>query len=529
MNNISILDCTLRDGGYINDFNFGKKNISKIMNSLTKSNLDIIECGFLKDKEYNIDKSVFSCVTQIENFIPFDRYNSQFVAMIALGDIDVDKLKPYNGKSIDGIRLTFHKHQIKDAIKAAKRIKELGYNLFFQPVGTTSYSDIELINLIEETNKLMPYAFYIVDTLGILNKQSIIRIFELVDNNLSAEIKIGYHSHNNLQLAFSNAQALIALYGKREIILDSSVYGMGRGAGNLCTELITQFINDNVKNTYETSYYLDLIDAIVFNIFQKTPWGYNAPYYLAATHKCHPNYATYLLSKQTLTAEKMNALMSQIDKDKRDLFDKAYVEKKYLEFLKFDINDSENKKILKNKINGKSILLLGPGNSIAKNHSKIQKFINENDLYVISINNINNNISSNAIFISNIKRFDVMINELSNSDIYVTSNIKLNLENKEKIKLINYSSLLNSIFGVSDNSGLMAIKLLQSIGVKKIYLAGFDGYNYDVTDYSSHQLYYHIEKKKTLEDKNRKMIEGITKFRKNLSIEFITENNYEKI
>lgn len=102
--------------------------------------------------------------------------------------------------------------------------------------GDCFYSDIELLRLVEKINALRPYAFYIVDTLGSMYRNEVSHRFYLIDENMDPQIRLGFHGHNNMQLAFSNAQVLGKIQTKRTLILDSSVYGMGRGAGNLPTD-----------------------------------------------------------------------------------------------------------------------------------------------------------------------------------------------------------------------------------------------------------------------------------------------------
>ena len=98
-------------------------------------------------------------------------------------------------------------------------------------------------------------------------------MFHLLENNLDESISIGFHSHNNLQLSFSNAQELLMVHTKRNIIIDSSVLGMGRGAGNLCTELITHYINENIEGKYDTIPLLEIIDEHLSNIFNRDQMG----------------------------------------------------------------------------------------------------------------------------------------------------------------------------------------------------------------------------------------------------------------
>ena len=119
MARIQILDCTLRDGGYINDFAFGEHGIKNIISELTEANVDIIECGFLEDGEYNRDCSIFTNVEQIVPFIPKNRCNSMYVAMACYGEYSLSQLSPFDGTSIDGIRVTFHYDEIDKEIGRA--------------------------------------------------------------------------------------------------------------------------------------------------------------------------------------------------------------------------------------------------------------------------------------------------------------------------------------------------------------------------------------------------------------------------
>jgi len=234
MNNINILDCTLRDGGYVNQWQFGEKNIKKIISKLVESKIDIIECGFLSKKTVrNKDCSIFDSVSEVKDYLPNDRGSSTFVCMINFGEFAIEDIPTNDKSSIDGIRIAFHKKDKAAALKLCKEISDKGYLLFMQPMVAVSYTDEEFIDLIKEANKIMPFAFYIVDSFGVMRRNDLMRLYYLVDHNLEKSVTVGYHSHNNIQMAYSNAQALVDLKTKRKLIFDSSVFGMGRGAGNL--------------------------------------------------------------------------------------------------------------------------------------------------------------------------------------------------------------------------------------------------------------------------------------------------------
>ena len=191
-----------------------------------------------------------------------------FVATIAYGEISAEEIVPHQLGYIDGIRLTFHNSECEDTKRLAKDLMGKGYKVFIQPVGSTSYQDDELLALINDVNILNPYAFYIVDTLGSMYKNDLLRKFFLVEYNLNKDICFGFHSHNNLQLSFANAMTLLELHTDRHIIIDSSIFGMGRGAGNLNTELITHYINSNIENRYDLVAILELIDDVILPIYK---------------------------------------------------------------------------------------------------------------------------------------------------------------------------------------------------------------------------------------------------------------------
>lgn len=250
-----------------------------------------------------------------------------YVAMACYGEYDLSQLSPYDGTSIEGIRVTFHYNEIEEALKYCRDIQKKGYKVFVQPVGTSSYTDEQLLSLIHKVNEMRPYAFYLVDTLGLMDKDELLRFFYLINHNLINGINMGFHSHNNLQLSFSNCQALTTVESNRTISLDSSVYGMGRGAGNLNTELIANYLNNHCGANYVIEPILEIVDEYISKIREKYNWGYSVPYYLAAINGCHPNYASYLNSKNTLNVKSISTILRMIEPEKRSLFDKNLVEK----------------------------------------------------------------------------------------------------------------------------------------------------------------------------------------------------------
>lgn len=521
MNTVHILDCTLRDGGYCNQWDFGFDNVKMITSGLVDADIEIIECGFLTNKvNYNINSTRFTSVEKIAEIIPENRNGKMFVAMMNYGEYNIDVLPAYDGSSIDGIRVAFHKKNMLDALEICKKIKAKGYKVFIQPMVSLNYTDDEFFYLIKRTNEIEPYAFYIVDSFGNMKIKSLTKLFYVIEHNLSENIWIGFHSHNNMQLAFSNAQALVGIQTNRNLIIDSSIYGMGRGAGNLNTELFVEYLNETHSGKYKITPLLKIIDEILNNFYQKNYWGYSLPNYISAVHNAHPNYASYLDDKKTLTVENINEIFNMINSEKSVEFDKAYIEELYLEYMNRNIVHEERLSLFKKQLQDKKVLLIAPGKSSIE---EIDKFINllSSDILTISINHEHKYIDTDFIFISNLRRF-ASFNSEKKSKTIVTSNISA-----DKVYLIvSYKEILNNTEMVKDNAGLMCIKMLMNMGVKEILLVGFDGYSYNSADnYSLNEMEY-ITKKAVFDAMNNGMSKVISDFSREISIKFITSEKH---
>ena len=523
-----ILDCTLRDGGYINDWRFGKKTIVSILEKLEKANIDIIECGFLTRMVKDEACSLFNDIAQIEKVLPRQGRTAMYVAMIAIGEKELhpSELAPFDGKSLEGIRLTFHKGEIDQAMEWARIIQEKGYKVFMQPVGTGFYTDMELLQLVEKMNQLQPYAFYIVDTLGSMYRNEVSHRFYLIDENMRPEIHLGFHGHNNLQLAFSNAQVLGKIQTKRTLILDSSVNGMGRGAGNLPTELITQYINKNIASRYDVTMVMDIYDEYISAIRKKFEWGYSVPYHIAASNVCHPNYASYLINKQTLTMKDIEKIIQSIPEKYKILYDQSLIEELYVRYQSRNIDDSAAVQEISGWLSGRKILLLAPGKSLVSHYDSILRFVEEEHPFVISVNFADTRYPIDACFVSNHKRMDTIgleIRRMGGLRTILTSNIA----GGGGCVYVNYACYTNGDDMVSDNAGLMLLSLLKRCGAHTVYLAGFDGFHH------RHGGNYYSEELNSQEDegqvreKRKRIRKQLQELSAEMEITFITPSVYK--
>lgn len=522
MENVNILDCTLRDGGYCNQWRFGKNNIIKIINGLVEAGINIIECGFFTNKvQYNTEIAKFTTMEEIAEILPRNRQNKLFVCLINYGEYEPDEIPQYDGTSLDGFRIAFHKKDMVSALEFCKKIKQKGYKVFVQPMVSLNYSDEEFLELIRTVNEFEPYAFYIVDSFGVMKQKDLVRLFYMVEHNLKESITIGYHSHNNMQLAYSNAQALVDIRKKRNMIIDSSIFGMGRGAGNLNTELFVEYLNDNFSTNYILKPLLTIIDEILNPFYQQNYWGYSLPNYLAARYNTHPNYAGYLDAKKTLTVENMDDIFSMMDEEKRSVYDKNYIEKLYIKYMDTGNVQEAHLAELREMLRGKKVLIIAPGRSSIEERDKVVAYAEQKDLVTIGINFDYTEIDTDFIFLSNFRRFREL-DETKHEKCIVTSNIPA----VDVYLQTNYHNLLNNNEAVQDNAGMMLIKYLIQLNVVKVYVAGIDGYSLDaIQNFVDPQMSFFAEKA-TFEAMNQGMIQALQEFKKQIEIEFVTTPKY---
>ena len=534
MNNIKILDCTLRDGGFINDWDFGHYAIYNIVNRLIESNIDFLEVGFLhNDRNFDINKTITKHTNDFSNIIKIkDKKDIMILGMIILGEADIENVGSCDETILDGIRIVFKKHNIDKAFELANRIKDKGYKIFLQPASVTDYSDIEFENLAKKSISLNPHAVYIVDTYGLMHKNKVLNYFNILDNILPNNICIGFHSHNNFQLSFANSIELVELNTDRKIILDSSLFGMGKGVGNLNTELITDYLNKFYNYNYNVGQILELINLEILKIRNIYSWGYSFNGFLAASNDCHPNYVKYLIDKNTISIDSINKILQKIDKNKKTIFHKDLIEKLYSDFLNNEIKDNESIDYIFNKVNNRKILIIAPGGSVNTEKNKIDKFILDNNPIIISINYYSESFKTDFVFINNSKRYNQMAefieSEKKDIEFILTSNITT-IGAKENCYLLNYSDYLveGDFEIIMHNATLMFIKLLIEININNLYIAGFDGFSSNsYNNYADKYLSYNTNI--DFEKQNRLISEKIMQFQKDINIVFLTKSCYYK-
>lgn len=340
--NIKLLDCTLRDGGFINNWEFGHDKVLDIFRQLNNAKVDIIEIGYLvnkaKDGVVDLGRTRFPNTEAIKTaFKPVEKKDSLVSAMIDYGECDAENVGLKKDGLIDIIRVTFKQENIKDALEFARSLRDKGYEICIQPTSVTSYSKKDMRHLVKKVNKLEPKSMAIVDTYGLLRTNDLKKYFNILDEDLNKNIGIGFHAHNNQQLGFSHSMKLANKKTDRDIYLDASLYGMGKSAGNANIELLTMELNKKHGKDYKIDHMLELIDKHILPIHGESKWGYSFNHFISTLNSCHPDYVKFLREKD-LSITQINSILKNIEKDKKLRFDAKHIEDLYLKDTQKSLN-----------------------------------------------------------------------------------------------------------------------------------------------------------------------------------------------
>lgn len=498
MGEIQLLDCTVRDGGYINDWKFGRNRLISIFERLVDSGVDIIEIGFLDGRRpFDIDRSIGPDTASLKKIWGcVKKRPSMVVGMIDYGTCVLENIEPADQSFLDGIRIIFKKQRMHEAMAFCREIREKGYKVFSQLVSITAYDDNELLELIGLVNEVKPYAVSMVDTYGLLFPDKLLHYSDILDSNLCTGIQLGFHAHNNFQMGFANALAFLSRNTERNTLVDGTLYGMGKSAGNAPLELLAMQMNELYHKSYKIEPMLEAIEDSVMPVFKKSPWGYQKFYYMTAKNECHPNYLNYFQKKGSLSQTGLDELLRCIEpEDKKLLYDEEFAEQLYVEYIRKKYKDEENAVKLKDSLAAKSILVVGPGKNVILQHETVSRYISENRPLVISINYLPENIFADYVFITNGSRYEEMTVSLhERDDIKVIATSNVTCKNNAFDYVFMREPLLDKDELFVDNSFLMLLRILKKAKITSIVCAGLDGYSNVQTNYINPAMEYDFVK-----------------------------------
>jgi len=291
---VKILDCTIRDGGYVNNWDFPTQMVKDVFRQLSKAGVDIVEIGF---RDSSDDSPLWRrCPDEVLKTIKGTSQGTKLSVMVDFGKATVDEFAEAAESPIDMVRVAVHRNNVEQALDLLHSIRDKGYLTSIQLMGYPQYTDNEKSDALQMFSDNPPHYVYVADSYGSLLPDQVKTLIEpLIEQDL---FKVGFHPHNNLQLAFANTLEAI----KAGVhIIDCTLYGMGRGAGNLPIETLLAYLQQKIENKFNVNPAIFCVDMYMIPLKKQYEWGYQLSFMLSGICQCHPYYSKELVEARRYT------------------------------------------------------------------------------------------------------------------------------------------------------------------------------------------------------------------------------------
>lgn len=496
-----ILDCTIRDGGHLNGWNYTDECVRASYFAAVKSGVDYFEVGY-RFENPNPSWGKFAKCLDKELFNLFDADNAcKLTVMIDAGKSNVNEFcncKP-DLTPIKAVRVATYPYELDLALLQCEQLKEKGYEVFLNLMVISEFKQEHFDILTKWEHKTILETISFADSFGSFLPDDITHYFgKLKEIGFN---KIGFHSHNNLQLAFANS--LKALENGAHLV-DASIYGMGRGSGNLPIEIFTGYLQKKGDNKYNPVAYIDVVDRYYMHLMEKTPWGYRLQSLIGGLKNIHPYYVDELFEKKSFTVNeiwtaagliKKNAPISFNTKEMNNILSDKFVNYDDIKIKNNFVILPEKDAFIQGKIEFKNIfpqrnfLIIGNGVSIVEEKEKIEKFIKEKKCVVIGTNFLNRLYKPDFHCFINKKRFLNYINSVDKTSKLLLPSffgkqiVKENTQNQAFYFDVELKNELDFNLFNDDlhyyknlNVAISAIYSAYQMGAKEIFAVGIDGF-----------------------------------------------------
>jgi 4-hydroxy 2-oxovalerate aldolase len=318
----------------------------------------------------------------------------------------------------------------------------------------------------------------------------------------------------------------------REIVVDSSLCGMGRGAGNTTTELLVNYLVKKRNANYDMNAVMDAIDMYMCDFIGSYSWGYSIPYLISGIYCAHVNNIAYLINDHRTNAIGLRNIIESLSPEDRRRYDYDLLEQKYVDYQNKTVDDEESMSLLKRSVKGRNVLMILPGATIASEKDRIDRYIAEKNPVVVGVNTVSESYRYDWLFFTNTVRYDyakdIFPDVFYSADRVLTSNIKTQADSGEH--LVNFNLLSKRGWRHFDNAGIMCLRLMNKIHAHNVAAAGFDGFDNDCR-----KSYYDVglprinpgQEWSELNDEIRDMLDDFrATVKEDMNIEFITTSKF---
>lgn len=506
--NTKLLDCTIRDGGHLNGWNFSRECVRASYYSAVKAGVDYFEIGY----RFKNPKAEWGEFAKCDDDMLLDLIdanpNCKISVMIDAGKSDAEDFRECKLEltPVSLVRVATYPQKLDEAFDLCEKLHAKGYQLFLNLMAISEYTEKDFARIKNWENKNILESVCFADSFGSFVPDDIEKYYNIL-KSIGFE-SISFHSHNNLQLAFANTLKAIDLdfYS-----IDASIYGMGRGSGNLPAEIITGYLSKVGQTKYNPVAYIDVIERYYLNLSEQTPWGYRIQSLIGGLKNIHPYYVDELCKKKAFT---INEIWTASDLVKRhapisfstDNLNNVLSDK----FVNYDDISIQNTFAIlpekdafiqcsvefKDKFKNRNFLIIANGTSIKEHKKEIEQFIKDKNCVVIGTNYLENLYKPDFHCFVSRRRFLKYINSVSSTlllpSFFGKELVKYNTKNDVKYfdaKIVD--TIENSLFDNDThlykylNVAISAIYCAYQMGAKEIYAVGIDGFgkNADKLEY----------------------------------------------
>ena len=494
-NKLKILDCTLRDGGYYNNWDFSISLINKYLKSMSDACVEYVELGFrsFESKTYK-----GACAYTKDDFIKTLSIPSSLNIGVMINaselinhkDKDPNKnikllIKNKKDTKIKFVRIACHYEELFKTITVSKWLKKSGYKIGFNLMQIADKSDEEIESVGKICSQYPIDILYFADSMGSLEPKRISKIIDLLKKFWHGDL--GIHTHDNMNMAIANTQTA---FDNGVNWVDSTVTGMGRGPGNAKTEYLLIKFQKYLNQKANIIPLIELIKKDFEPMQQKYKWGVNPYYFLAGMHGIHPTFIQGMLSDSRFNSMDIMSAIDHLKKVGGKKFNKDLLDSDKIIYSGKCVGSW----IPKSKILNKEVLILGTGPGIEEHKLAIEQYVKKNKPFVIGLNTqksineklINIRVACHSLRLTtDRKKYKSLKQPLVLPLKRFSTEIKSYLQNKQVldfgIQVVNEKFEFKKNYVILPNSLAVsyAIGIATSGIAKKILLAGFDGYMAD--------------------------------------------------
>lgn len=516
---LKVLDCTFRDGGHINNWEFDDRLVRRAYRASSLAGVDYFEVGYRvgpSSPGYDKVGPWARCDDErVASVIEGVISGARPTVMVDYGRAEKQDFSPKHGSPVVAVRVATYRKTLGPAIEFAEYIGSLGYEVFLNLMAISHYSPSHLAEAKKLVTASSVRNLYFADSFGSLFPDHVIRIVRELRE--IEGIRVGFHAHNNMQMAFANCLTAVE-HGISYV--DASIYGMGRGVGNLPLEILISYLQDVSPDRYNTLPLLEIIRSSFLALNQKDRWGYSLAGLISAVFDVHPSYGARLLDHGEYLVEDlwnvMRAVSAMEDSTtfSRELLDRVLrsgkiVDKRsmgptttpHLEALGVHSMAGFNREdevvgqtqngppAYLRRHEGRPFLILANGPSLKQHRDRVERFIQKYNPIILGSNNISDLFVPHYHVFTNRLRFFQYVgtvhekSQLVVANFFETSFVK---EQTSRSFEVIHLRQTDSALPLEDDGyvisvphvdvAVASVSLAVLMGASAVFMAGMDGY-----------------------------------------------------